>query len=543
MISEIVTESGGSDGTVQSLRIGSEPVRPMSRLARITLTLALMASFTLSSTTVFASYEAAQQLMARQDYVGAAAEYFQSYSSPRSAQEKAFSEWGLGKSLHALGFYYSSSKYFSQIVRRGPSATNPYFRRALEELGSINNTVALGQSHIVQLVRGGSVAPENIPGAARGFYFYYLGEEAFSLDKFEKAADYLKRVPSNSTYYSKAQFHLGVIANRAGAHSRAISYFETTRSTPGADAWVREQGALNIARVHYETKNFTESLQYYAQIPRESDNWLEAIFESAWAFFMMAKHNNVLGNIHTLHSPFFENRFFPESYLLEAITYLRLCRFDEVQASLERFRERYKPVFKDVLSLLTEYKSKKQDMFKLVYDYRNGSLNSYRSAWAILDSLSRSDAYKEAYRAVRYSDGEIAKLSGMGGKWGSTGLTEELKDFLAKKKQVARNDSGDKLYDQASSALAYMRDLVEQTRGIQAERFEGQVDTIRRSLNVTQANDRKVFIGGLQPLKIDQQLEYWPFMGEYWEDELGYYVYNLDDKCNVGPTKSGDAKK
>jgi len=35
-----------------------------------------------------ANYVAAQQLMARRDYVGAAAEYFQSYSSPKSAQEK-----------------------------------------------------------------------------------------------------------------------------------------------------------------------------------------------------------------------------------------------------------------------------------------------------------------------------------------------------------------------------------------------------------------------------------------------------------------------
>lgn len=505
--------------------------------SKLTVLLVLVAG-SLSSTG-FANYQAAQQMMARRDYVGAAGEYFQAYSSPRAPQEKIFSEWGLGKSLQALGFYYSASKYFSQIVRRGPGPNNPYFRRALEELGAINSTVGLGQSHIVQLVRGGKIAPENIPGAARGFYFYYMGSEAFEQQKFERAADYFKRVPSGSGYYGKAQFHLGVIANRAGAHSRAISYFESTRGGSGADDWVREQSNLGIARVHYETKNFSQSLQYYAQIPRESDNWLEAIFESAWAFFLMTKHNNVLGNIHTLHSPFFENRFFPESYILQAITYLRLCRYDEVQASLERFRDRYKPVFKDIASLLTEFKGKKNDMFRLVYDYRNGSLNSYRSAWAILDALSRSDAYKESYRAVRYSDAEIARLSGMGGKWSSTGLTEELKDFLTKKKQVAKADSGEKLFDQAAASLEYLKTLSNQTKLIQAEMFEGRVDTIRRSLNVTQANDRKVFIGGLQPLQIDQQLEYWPFIGEYWEDELGYYVYNLGDKCGVPGNKPG----
>lgn len=503
----------------------------------------VLAVFGVVSSPALANYQTAQQLMARRDYVGAAAQYFQAYSTPKSGQEKIFSEWGLGVSLKSLGFYYSASKFFSNIVRRGPGPNNPYFRRALVELATINGTVALGHTHIIQLVRGAGVAPENIPGQARGFYFYYIGSEAFNQQKFERAADFLKKVPSGSAYYAKAQFHLGVIANRAGAHSRAISYFESARSGSGADAWVKEQANLNIARVHYETKSFSQALRYYAEIPRESDNWLQAIFESAWAFFLMAKHNNVLGNIHTLHSPFFETRFFPESYILQSITYLRLCRYEKVDESLGGFKERYKPVFKDLANLLSDYKTKENDMFKLVYDYRSGSLNRYKSAWSILDSLSRSDAYKESSRAFRYSDAEIARLNGMGGKWGSTGLTEDLKDFLNKKKQVARADSGKKLYDQAAASFEYLRTLSNQTKLINADRLEGSIDSIRRNLNVTQANDRKVFIGGLQPLEIDQQLEYWPFDGEYWEDELGYYVYNIDDACGMQKGKAGAGKK
>jgi hypothetical protein len=182
-------------------------------------------------------------------------------------------------------------------------------------------------------------------------------------------------------------------------------------------------------------------------------------------------------------------------------------------------------------------------MFKLIYDYRSGSLNSYKNAWSILDALSRSDAFKESSRAFRYSDAEIARLNGMGGKWGSTGLTEDLKDFLNKKKQVAKADSGKKLYDQAAANFEYLRTLSNQTKLINADRLEGSIDSIRRNLNVTQANDRKVFIGGLQPLEIDQQLEYWPFIGEYWEDELGYYVYNIDDACGMQKSKGGAGKK
>jgi hypothetical protein len=497
-----------------------------------TIILSLVLLGSVASQPAFANYQMAQQLMARRDYVGAASQYFQAYSSPRSSNERVFAEWGLGKSLQALGFYYASSKYFSQIVRRGPSPGNPYFRKALEELGAINAITSIGQSHVVQLFRGSKIPAEQVPGAAKGFYFYYMGAEAFDRGKFEQAADYFKRVP-NGTYYGKAQFRLGVIANRAGAHSRAISYFESVRSSAGNDDWLREQTNLNIARVHYETKNFLGALQHYALIPRESDNWLEAIFESAWAFFLMTKHNNVLGNIHTLHSPFFENRFFPESYILQAITYLRLCRYDEVQASLEKFRDRYKPVFGDLRGLLTEFKSKKNGLYNLTYEYRNGSLRTFKSAWAILDALSRTDSYKEAAVTARYADREISRLNQVGGGWASSGLSEDVKGFLTKKKQVAVSDSARRLFDLASGYLEYLKTLSDQTKLIQADMYEGRVDAIRRRLNVTQANDRKQFIGGLQPLNIDQQLEYWPFQGEYWEDELGYYVYNIEDICRA----------
>jgi tetratricopeptide (TPR) repeat protein len=499
----------------------------ISGLSRIILMLLI---FGLSSSEVLANYQAAQQLMARRDYVGAAAQYFQAYSSPRSPSEKIYAEWGLGKSLQALGFYYSSSKYFSQIIRRGRSPGNPYFVKALEELAAVNAVVSIGQSHVTQLFKSGRIPSEQVPGPAKGFYFYYMGVESFSKNKFEQAADMFRRVPSGA-YYGKAQFHLGVIANRAGSHSRAVSFFENVRRSAGNDEWLKEMTNLNIARVHYEKKDFTEAMQHYALIPRESDNWLGAIFESAWAFFLMQKHNNVLGNIHTLHSPFFENRFFPESFILQSITYLRLCRYDEVERSLEKFRDKYKNVFGDLRGMINEYKSKKSGLFALTGEYRNGSLRTYKSAWAILDALSRTDAFKEGSMTSRVADNEIARLGQVGGKWSNAGLTEDLKSFLAKKKKIAITDSSDRLFELAQGYLEYLKSLSDQTKLIQADMYEGRVDAIRRRLNVTQANDRKQFIGGLQPLEVNQQLEYWPFQGEYWEDELGYYVYNIDDKC------------
>lgn len=498
-----------------------------------------------------ANYRAAQSYFQRRDYISAASAFFQAYGYPKGRGEREKAEWGLAQSLQRLGFYYSASKYYSVIVRRGPKGNNPFFRKAMEELGKINTTISLGQSHVVQLFKT-RIDPSAVPGPARGFYFYYLGIEAFNRRKFEQAASYFSKVPGSSPYALKAAFHLGVVSNMRGAHSRAINYFERViqgaRAGTEQGAWLREQAHLNIARVHYETKRYRSAIGYYNMIPRSSDNWLQALFEAAWAFFMMQKHNSTLGTIHTIHAPFFENRFFPETYILQAITFLRLCRYQQVKASLSRFKGRYKPVFDDLRKVLDQYDRNPAGFFKIIYNYRVGALNDHKKAWAILDTLARTDTYKEAGSTIRFSDNELGRLSRYAGRWGSSGLQDELSSFLRNKKSAAIKDAGRRLFEKATGYYAYLKELSDQTNLINAEMVLGRVDAMRAKLKVPQADRKANFIGGLTPLQVGQELEYWPFEGEYWEDELGGYIYNIESLCGKDGRKKavdrdGDGQK
>jgi tetratricopeptide (TPR) repeat protein len=480
-----------------------------------------------------ASYPAAQAAFARRDYVTSAPGFFFAYQNPRDGAERVKAEWGLAQSLHNLGFYYSASKYYSQIVLRGPRDGNTFFRPALEELGKINATISLGQGHIVQLFKN-DVDPSLIPDAARGFYFYYRGIEHFNKKQESEARENFRRVPATSSYYLRAVFHQAVIAARSGRTSEAIGLFERVLASAGEDDrgdFLREQANLNIARVHYEEKRYREALGFYRLVPRESDNWLQTQFEGAWTFFMLQKHNETLGSILTLHSPFFENRFFPESYILSAITWLRLCRYDEVAGALGQFKQRYQPVFTDLKAMLSNYRENPKAFFALVYGYRTGSSDRYRRAWAVLDSLSRTDIYKEAADTIRFSDRELARIMDYRGKWGSTGLSDDLAGFLRKKKEVAESDAGRRLFDGASNSFAYLRELSEQSKMIGLEMRFGKIDALRTQINVGTAEKRVVFIGGMQELQVGQDIEYWPFQGEFWEDELGQYQYNVDSVC------------
>lgn len=497
--------------------------------------LALAAGFTwLSADVSFADYKQARAYFAKKDYVRAAAAYHEVLEKTENKGDKRKSEWGLAQSLHKEGLLYSASKYYSVIVRRGREEDNPFFRSALEELGNINARLSLGRSHIVQLFKT-DIRLSDVPGPARGFYFYFKGVEAFQAKSLETAEKYFSMVPSGSAYQLGALFHEGVIANLKGRHPRSIAVFEKvlagSRDRPEGRE-LQEMALMNMARVNYEIKRFAEAISYYGQIPRSSDNWLDAIWEASWAFFFMEKFNNTLGNIHTIHSPFFENRFYPEAYILQSITFLRMCRYDQVKESMRRFKDRYQPVFGDVKGMLNRFKGDPKGFFKFVYDYQNGSLNNYRKAEEIIKKLSLVDAFKETLDTIRFTDRELDKLKDYR-EWQASGLLDSITSFLESKKSSAVLDGGQRMYKEATTYYNELTDLSNQTKLIVAEMQLGKLASLRALIKVGEEDKKTEFIGGMQKLNINQTLEYWPFEGEYWEDELGFYVYNMPSKCSV----------
>ena len=505
----------------------------MATKFRIGATSLLVTWLSLGSSAVFADYKKAKALYGKKSYAKAAEAFYEVYENGADKADKRKAEWGLAQSLEKMNLAYSASKYYSVIVRRGRVADNPFFRSALEELGKINSRLSLGQSHIVQLFKT-EIRLSDVPGPARGFYFYYKGVEAFGSKSLENADKFFEMVPSGSPYQLGALFHQGVIANLQGRHSRSIALFEKvlagTRDRPEYKE-LNEMSLMNIARVNYEIKRFTEAISYYGQIPRDSENWLDAIWESSWAFFFMEKFNNALGNIHTIHSPFFVNRFYPEAYILQSITFLRMCRYDQVKESMKLFKERYQPVFGDVRGMMNRYKGDPKGFFKFVYDYRTSKLTSYRRAEEIIMKLSQVDAFKEATDTIRFTDRELNALKTKGGAWRGSGLLTDMTGFLESKKSAAILDAGQRIYKEGNTYYTQLLDLSNQTKLIVAEMQLGKLANLRALISIGEADKKAQFIGGLQQMNINQTLEFWPFEGEYWEDELGFYVYNMPSKC------------
>ena len=475
------------------------------------------------------------------DYANSSRLFYQVLNSS-SGDTKAQAEFGLAQSLKGAGFPYGASYFYGRLVQQG--SRNDLFRPALEALSDINARIPLGRANIAGLFQA-KLDPLAIPPAAQGFYFYHKGLESFDSNPTNPSnlirarADF-DRVPSNSPYFSLAQFYLGIIYSVVKNPESAIDAFKRSQARATNDN-IKQLATMNLARAHYERKEYRAAFDNYSKIPRDSDLWLQTLLEGGWGFFMIQRHNNTLGNLHTITSPFFQNRFYPESYILSAITYLRLCRYENAKDSLKRFQDRYRTKFSDLNQLLKTYNQKYSDFYDVVTRYRNTKvLREFTAAVDIVDSVSRSEGFKEGQLVVRGLDREKGLLRTRGARF--DGLAEVLKKVYEDLRVATAERTGQQVFDQSVQLFRYLQDLSNQTRLINLELLGGITDSIRTEYQGEPIGADKTEWGeGMRPLNIKEQLEYWPFEGEYWEDELGAYVYNIDSKCG-GSVNKGKAK-
>jgi hypothetical protein len=123
-----------------------------------------------------------------------------------------------------------------------------------------------------------------------------------------------------------------------------------------------------------------------------------------------------------------------------------------------------------------------------------------------------------------------------------SGLADVLRVSYENRRKATIRVAGEVLFAQAVQQFRYLRDLSDQTRLINLEMLSGRTDQLRARFNPEQQqNDGTSWGEGMKPLNLKSEIEYWPFEGEYWEDELGGYVYNIDSKCATA--KAPAAKK
>ncbi len=479
-----------------------------------------------------------QRLYEEQNYEEASLRFFDVLQSdePGADSHRAEAEYELARALFRLELYQGALRYFGQIAEEGDF--HPYYRQGLRGLLLLTNAIPGDMTLAEHLARYADDFPDVVPEDYRDQYAYLVGRYFYDRLEIEEAVRLLSEVDEESPYYAQARYIMGIThvadyeAELAVEAFRDVLRYYEGRTTPldeltGSDAHLLDLTHLGMARVYYSTGDFDVSLGYYERVERESPRWPEALFETSWTFFQVDEFNQALGNLHSLNSPFLEDAYFPEGPILAAVIYFYNCNYDLVRETLDDFDHVYDDVREELEAVLEENPGPGA-LHEWSVQWRSGEVEGPPEFESALHASLNDRELIQRLELVDSIDEETAVMDEMADSWQNSELAETLFQEASIARSFSTTDAGELVEGRLERLVGELGDLITQQNEILFE-------VARAERGEIEADIRDGMIGedGVDTADLDVSSEemYWEFTGEYWQDEIGFYRFDIQSEC------------
>jgi len=498
--------------------------------------------------------DVAVQQFKQQQYELAAMTAYELMRDPKLVGLQLDAHYLLAKSLYRMGMYHSSLGEFSKILAKGPQTK--FFKNGLEWLFFISHKTT---NEAVILEEIAKYSNFEFPQQFRGEFRYLLARYHFvrgkALDAIDqrgeanKSFDQVKAliltVPKGDPFYARAKYLEGLAYFRQDNYQAALeSMKEVVRITrpdsskPEVEAKlekdIRQLAFMQLARTHYGHRQNRNAIYYYGKVERGGKQWLEALFESAWANYRVAQYEQALGNLITLSAPFFREEYFPEALILKAVIYYENCRYREARSTLEDFERIYLPVH-DQLELITKTEKDSTDYYQILSEIQKKSRSSgtKSNTDAILDKILRlaltDKDLKNTNDSILELESEVDSVGKRGDTFRYSELAKNLLEGLRGERQGLAKRAGIMAKGKLETELAELKRLLTNGLRIKFETTTKEKEFLEDQLR---AGGRQEIIKKYRySVSVSDEQLYWPYEGEYWRDELGTYQYTLTKGC------------
>jgi hypothetical protein len=270
---------------------------------------------------------------------------------------------------------------------------------------------------------------------------------------------------------------------------------------------------------------------HYAQLPRFSRHWDEALFEGAYADLLNEDPGGALGKLHSLHSPHLKDEFAPESQTLEAVVYYQHCLFQQTREAVARFDRDYVPARDQVRKILDANPSLETLAALVAAEAFAGAPPSPAGPLpsAVRHHLAKNERISAMLDYLRRLDAEAARIKG-DAELAKGPLAPDLLDLIGKQRALMVQVAGKFVKGRLADLVSHVTELDAQKRIIAFETTKGEKEFLEQSVDV-RARLLAQKLG--RPSMPGAGHEYWPFDGEYWPDEIGYYRYTIKNACSA----------
>jgi tetratricopeptide (TPR) repeat protein len=523
-------------------------------MKKLSLALAI-ATFSVAAPASAQNIDKAITAFKRGDYEVSAAQFYAVLRFESEEQgDLAEAQYGLAKSFEKLGLPLAALKYYEDILKVGND--HPHFDKAVEGLLDVGE--ALDDDLKTPQILDSIYTNENAPALQKmnpeilQRVHYVLGRYAFNRANFKDAKEFLGTVKPGNPSYAHAQYMLGLVRlgvgrgdNYAPRYDDAIEAFERARDAIPKDSKdeslleLRDLASLAIARTYYEQayqlddgdpkrkEGLARSMREFQHVPRFSSNWSEALFERAWAHTVNNEYGRALGALHSLEAPYFEDTFYPEAKILQAIVYYYNCQWDRVNTIIDETKARYEPMTKQLQDLagsnlaLDEWYPLLQKSLA-----RKGEGEANSLPYAVAGSISHDPKFAKMEKFLREIDRE-AKVFEKNDTFSKSDMGREMTDFANDTRDAYLGVVGKYVKTRVNDLAGELNDITTRASLIALETKTAEADWLEQGKNIEGGNR----VRQPRPFIPDDTFQFWWFRNEYWIDELGYYEFTIKTEC------------
>jgi len=467
---------------------------------------------------------------------------------------REIAQFNLAKALYKLRFYQGAYSIFSEIADRPNhlkyNETLLWLAKLATDLPEPADIIErVGKYNEAHVAKFNNKEQQELYWQLN----YLLGRYRYRNGQFPESLALFEKVDRRSRYYVQAQFFGGVSNVQLRQSKPAVEAFERILGAIEEgdvevedEARMRDLAYLSMARTFYSASvklddqtnaptvdqtRLSAAVKYWNKVDQGSEYWLDALFEESWAYFMAGDYSHALGNIHTLEAPYFPHSYYPEADVLKAVIYFSNCQYDDALIIVSKFRAHYEPIRDGLAKVLEKFKKgtgQETDFYKFLKDVRDDKAQiDPKIAPIVKTSLSDRQLLRNL-EYVHLLDEEDARFKKAPASFRDAKVADLVKDSVHDARELAIRNAGDLARGRYERNLT---DLNEQLRNGQKILIDitaaqrNQLDEAMQGAQVTQEESKANIV------RPDEEHVIWPFDGEYWRDELGFYRQTITSKC------------
>lgn len=471
-------------------------------------------------------------MLMKQDYIDAYYEFDSILSDTKFIRHKEylFSKFYLAETLQLMGANYGALLYFVDILKK--EKDKPYIEESLKRAIAISQDL---KDDGLILYLATILTTDRIPPKLRKEFRFFIAKNFYLSNTFKNAKILFRAIKPGNRLYHLSQYYLGVISVQEGNFKRALKHFARIAASKNTERYyegphLRDLSNMNIGRILFEAGYLQKSVEYYNKISKDSPLYALALYESSWSLYNWGKFNAALSTLHSLQSPFFEITYFPRSILLKGAIFLELCMYRDAITALKNLEEYYAEL-KTLMDSFYANAKTREDYYRLLAGPENIRGDSPENPYRKLFQLASANRdFLQMHKFVKELDSELKILANFRDNKRATILsnlinkkrnviTKKAVNLAIEKIQLTRKSISDYL----KSADVVKLEITTAERKLLEDRVKGYGYEELWDINIPPPPQSSIFI--------QDNYYFYKFNGEYWKDEVGYYLYNIKSQC------------